>query len=62
MKGKKSRLRVMSTSSVRCLLDILVEKLSRQFRGTRLEFTAEIRVVYIYSGVIRIRMAFKAME
>lgn len=30
------------------LLGILLEKLSRQFRYTRLQFTAEVRAVYIF--------------
>lgn len=46
--GKKSRVRVMSTLRVRCLLNILVEELNRPFRGTRLELTAKVRAVYIY--------------
>lgn len=38
----------MSMLSSRCLLGILLEKLSRQFRYTRLQFTAEVRAVYIF--------------
>ena len=38
----------MSTLRVRCLLNILVEELSRLFRDTRLVLTAKVRAVYIY--------------
>lgn len=34
--------------SLRSLLGILIEKLSRQFRYTRLEFTAEVRAMSIF--------------
>ena len=37
----------MSMLSVRCLLDILVEKLSRQFRDTSLEFKVGKGCVYV---------------
>lgn len=38
----------MSMLSSRCLLGILPEKLSSQFRYIRLKFTAEVRAVYIF--------------
>lgn len=51
--GKKSRVKVISMLNLRCLLGILVEKLSRQCRYTRLKVMAEVGAMCMYIFLIR---------